>query len=227
METKNYYDRLSKGYDIERTRAYFHMINSLELKTLLPLARGKRVLEVGCGTGIILSEVSKVAKQAIGIDISDGMIKFAKAKGLPVQKGDALNMPFKDKTFDLTYSLKVLPHIPNLGKALAEIRRVTRDDGHMVLEFYNPYSIKRLVNLIFAKKVYVRYDCYWNIKSQLPPSLKIVSFKGVRILTPFALFFKVPVISVLLEFLENKLCETILGFLGGYFILVVKRKALR
>ena len=47
-----------------------------------------------------------------------------------------------DDEFDLTYSFKVLAHVPEIRAALVELARVTAPGGHLALEFYNPWSLR-------------------------------------------------------------------------------------
>jgi ubiquinone/menaquinone biosynthesis C-methylase UbiE len=106
------------------------------------------VLELGCGTGLILARIAKIAEEAVGIDLSEGMAQRARDRGLDVRIGSVCDLPFEDDQFDLTYSFKVLAHIPYIEAAVREAVRVTRPGGHLLLEFYNPWSLRYL-----AKKV--------------------------------------------------------------------------
>ena len=124
------------------------MIDDLELQVAAPYARGAHVLELGCGTGLILAQVAEIADKAVGIDLSEGMAQHARERGLDVHIGSVCDLPFDDDQFDLTYSFKVLAHIPDIDAALREAARVTRPGGHLLLEFYNPWSLRYL-----AKKV--------------------------------------------------------------------------
>src|SRR5690606_39017711 len=103
---------------------------------------GKDVLECGCGTGLILERIARFARSASGIDLSPGMLEVAKRRGLDVQEGSITSLPFPDASFDVTCSFKVLAHVPDIGRALAEMARVTRPSGVILAEFYNPWSLR-------------------------------------------------------------------------------------
>jgi ubiquinone/menaquinone biosynthesis C-methylase UbiE len=141
-DARRYYDDFSPTYDQGRTSDYHRMIDDLEIRVAEPYARGARVLELGCGTGLILSRLAEVAEEAVGIDLSEGMAARAKARGLDVRIGDIRALPFEDGAFDLTCSFKVLPHVPEVEAAIREAVRVTRPGGHLVLELYNPWSLR-------------------------------------------------------------------------------------
>ena len=95
MDNRSYYDEFSNWYERDRGRGYHQMINDLELRLALPRAEGKRALEVGCGTGLILEHVARVASSAKGIDLSPGMLEKARARGLDVHEASATELSFE------------------------------------------------------------------------------------------------------------------------------------
>lgn len=226
QKNKEYYDKYGTWYDDERFSSYYDFINKEEIAFLAPFVKGKRTLEIGCGTGIILNEISKIAKDAHGIDLSDGMLKKALEKGLKAQVADATSLPFKDKEFDVVYSCKVLAHVKDIKKALSEITRVTKDDGVMLLEFYKKPSVKKLASDIRkTDSVFTRYDGLSDIKSYLPKNSEIFTWRGIRVLSPHSKLFDVPVVKSVLKGSEKVLSRTPAGFLGGYFIVGIKKKS--
>ncbi len=142
--TRAYYDDFSGWYEKERGRGYHQLIDDLEVEVARPFAEGRRALEVGCGTGLILQRVAAVASQAKGIDISPGMLAKARERGLDVCEGLATKLPFDDASFDLVYSFKVLAHVPEIREALTEMARVCAPGGVVLAEFYNPHSVRYL-----------------------------------------------------------------------------------
>jgi ubiquinone/menaquinone biosynthesis C-methylase UbiE len=96
--------------------------------------KGKRVLMLGCGKGYGTKELNLYAKQITGIDISERMIKLARASypdpGTSFITGDAENTPFKNNSFDVVYCKAILHHL-NLPRVLKEIRRVLTPDGYL------------------------------------------------------------------------------------------------
>jgi ubiquinone/menaquinone biosynthesis C-methylase UbiE len=154
-DNQAYYDDFSDWYERERGREYHRMLDDLELRVCAPLAVGRQVLEVGCGTGLILSRLAQHADNAWGVDLSPGMVRIAKERGLKVVLGSVTDLPFADASFDLVCSFKVLAHVPNIGRALAEIARVTKPGGQMILEFYNPFSLRYLAKRLAGPRQFL------------------------------------------------------------------------
>ena len=99
------------------------------------IKNGQRVLDVGTGTGSAAAavEAGMPASEIVGIDPSAAFIAYAqknaKSARAQFEVGDAQALKFKDASFDQTLALLVMNFIPDHGKALAEMRRVTRPQG--------------------------------------------------------------------------------------------------
>lgn len=230
-----YYDDFAAWYERERGRGYHRMLDDIEIEILAPYARGARVLELGCGTGLILGRVASMAKYAEGIDLSEGMIEKARARGLNVRVGSVTDLPYEDASFDVTYSFKVLAHIPDIAKAIAEAARVTRPGGTMILEFYNPYSLRYLAKKIAGPQpisegrteadVYTRWDAPQVIPRLLPPGVVPVRYHGVRVFTPAAFVHRLPVVGDVLARAEHAVHDSPLRWFGGFLVAVLERRA--
>lgn len=233
-DTRAYYDDFSGSYERERARGYHALIDDLELGVVTPLARGARVLEVGCGTGLILERLAATAEDAWGLDLSPGMLDVARGRGLQVVEGSATEIPFDDGHFDVVCSFKVLAHVPEIGKALAEIARVTRPGGHMVLEFYNPLSLRYVAKRIAGPQpigegrteadVYTRWDAPWIVPRILPPGVELVDYRGVRVLTPAAFVHRVPVLGRALAMVEHAAVASPFRYLGGFLVAILHKR---
>lgn len=235
MDNQDYYDQFAAGYEKERHHGYHVLIDKLELAATLPLCAGAKVLEAGCGTGMILRAVAPVAKSAVGIDLSEGMLAQARARGLDVVHGSVTDMPFGDGEFDVCYSFKVLAHVQDIERALAEMTRVVRPGGHVVAEFYNPYSLRGLIKRLKRPtaisesandhQVYTRYDTLRDIKRYLPRSLEVTDVRGVRVLTPVSAVHDIPVVAAVLGALEQRAATTpILRRLGGFMVVTAVKR---
>jgi ubiquinone/menaquinone biosynthesis C-methylase UbiE len=221
-----YYDEYSCWYDEERMYGYYSLINELEFDKIRRFAIGKKTLEIGCGTGLILERVNEIADVAYGVDISGGMLDICRGKGLDVFEGSVVDLPFKSNSFDVVYSFKVLPHVQDIQKAMSEILRVAKPGGRMVLEFYNSLSFKGLNDwirkIIYRRRpVYVRYMPFYNVNDVILPGMRLVSTRGIRIFGPLAACYTLPIISSVVKFLDRRMCDGIFRIFGGYFVIEV------
>jgi len=115
-------------------KTFEHLFSQIDLSNV------KKVLEVGCGIGVLSSYLSeKYEWEVTGIDLDPKQIERAKNdygenKYLKFLEADATKLPFEDNEYDLVLSSDVLHHIvSDWEKALSEISRVLRPDGFYVL----------------------------------------------------------------------------------------------
>jgi SAM-dependent methyltransferase len=107
---------------------------------------GKRVLEIGVGTGTDFVQWARAGALAHGIDLTERGVeltrrRLAREKLIgQVDVGDAENLPFPDEQFDLVYSWGVLHHTPNPRKAIDEVRRVLVPGGEARIMLYHRRS---------------------------------------------------------------------------------------
>ncbi|HEU4423573.1 MAG TPA: methyltransferase domain-containing protein [Pilimelia sp.] len=102
-----------------------------------PHLAGARVLEVGCGTGIITAMIAELpgVAECIGVDPSAGFIERARhrAPSLRFEVADGRALPFGDHAFDGLVFATTLCHVPAPELALAEARRVLRPGGYLLV----------------------------------------------------------------------------------------------
>jgi 2-polyprenyl-3-methyl-5-hydroxy-6-metoxy-1,4-benzoquinol methylase len=105
-------------------------------------ACGTRVLDVGCGTGIVARTVAARVGADLAIDAIDNdpaMLEVACTTSVSMttpiawRKGDANRLPFDDATFDVVFSQQALQFIDDPGAALAEMQRVVRPRGSVAV----------------------------------------------------------------------------------------------
>lgn len=127
------------------------------------LKAGDKVLDIGCGKAFLLYELTQAVPglQITGLDISQYAIDNAKEEVRPfLQQGDAVSLPFADKSFDLVISLNTLHNLYcyDLDKALKEMERVGRQK-YLVVESYRTEEEK--VNLMYWV---LTGECFFAVK---------------------------------------------------------------
>lgn len=138
-----------EGYDTWAS-TYDHAPNplvALEERVTLELlgkVAGKRILDLGCGTGRYCAVLAKCGAEVIGIDPSAQMLEQAKRKITPlchfeVCRGTLEGTSFPDQYFDLVLSALTLSHIPELESIFAESARILKRDGFIVISDIHPY----------------------------------------------------------------------------------------
>jgi ubiquinone/menaquinone biosynthesis C-methylase UbiE len=217
LDNRSYYDDFAGWYERERHLPYHRMLDDLEVGLVERYATGKDVLEIGCGTGLILDRVSRFARRARGIDLSGGMLAKAVSRGLSVVQASATELPIATASVDVAYSFKVLAHIPDIAGALREMARVVRPGGWVLAEFYNARSLRRLVKAMkpptavsdtsHDEHVFTRYDDARAIKSYLPPELSWHTTRGIRVVTPVAKLLEVPLVGPVVRWAEHQLAD--------------------
>jgi ubiquinone/menaquinone biosynthesis C-methylase UbiE len=234
-----YYDAFADRYEAERgdnsPDGYHSLLDELEAGFVARYGDGRDVLEVGCGTGLVLARIARFARSAVGVDLSPGMLERARERGLTVKEGSATALPFDSEQFDVTCSFKVLAHVPDIERCLSEMARVTRPGGMVLAEFYNPYSLRallkrfcpagRVADNATEDNVYTRYDSPWRVRRLLPAGCRLVASRGVRIAIPSASMMKVPGLGRAFAQFERAACDTPLAVFGGFWIAAIEKHA--
>lgn len=101
------------------------------------------VLDIGCGTGALAERLAAQGYRVTGVDPSQGMIDVLRARNSRIEavKASGSALPFPPEEFDLVVSVATMHHIAGadeVGKTLAEMVRVCRSDGRIVVWDHNP-----------------------------------------------------------------------------------------
>ena len=131
------------------------------------VVRGKDVLELATGPGMIARHIAPHANHVVATDFAPKMIETARKAKNPenvrFEVADATSLRFMDKSFDVVVIANALHIIPNPEKALAEIRRVLKDDGVLIApNFIFREGGKRNLWQKFLSLVGVRFAHEWT-----------------------------------------------------------------
>jgi ubiquinone/menaquinone biosynthesis C-methylase UbiE len=134
----------------KRTAGRFDSTGAVEFSQL---RNGDSVLEVGVGTGVFLSLFSEVAGLSIGVDLTEEMLHEARRNNveLVLAVGDGHRLPLRSKAVDLATSAQTLHHVPDPVPFIAELRRVTKDDGRVLI--VDQVATERYEEALFMNKL--------------------------------------------------------------------------
>ena len=170
-ERKNFWDRNAGRYDrfMRKDRAAYEKIYAL----LRPVVKAKTVLELASDTGLIAKNIVNAAAHIEATDASAEMIVEARRDNrsakLHFSVQDMFRLPYADKSFDVVIVSNALHIVPQPEKALAEIRRVLKDDGVLIAPTFthagNSFTGK--VRAFFMKRVGFPLHSRWTSEEYL------------------------------------------------------------
>lgn len=170
-KSENFWNRNAKRYDrfMRKDRAAYEKLYEL----IRPVVKARTVLELAAGTGLIAKNIVRAASHIEVTDASEEMITEAKRNNrsakLHFSVRDMFCLPYADKSFDVVIVSNALHIVPQPEKALAEIRRVLKDDGVLIAPTFthagNSFSGK--VRAFFMKRVGFPLHSKWTSEEYL------------------------------------------------------------
>jgi SAM-dependent methyltransferase len=120
----------------------FSLVDGLHTQVLWKEKKNLHVLEIGCGSGTFLYELTQMHPtwQVTGTDFSQKSIDGIKAHGMNAYVSNLTKLEETDRSIDVVYGWMIVEHIHALEQALAEVRRVMKDDGRFVFAVPNDAS---------------------------------------------------------------------------------------
>jgi len=150
---KAIFDEWPEKYDQWFTTPIGFLVRKYESELMLNYlkpAPGEMILDAGCGTGVFTRDIISGGSQVIGLDISFPMLRRAREKsgGVRFQPiwGDISTLPFREESFDKVVSITALEFIAEAKSAVADLFRVARRGGVVVVATLNsrsPWATRR------------------------------------------------------------------------------------
>lgn len=113
----------------------YHQARQESALKLLESKRGERILDAGCGNGVLTHGIAEQAAQAYGVDVAYNAVRQAQMPNINVSQMNLEDLAFKDKSFDKVVCVETLEHVLNPGKVISEFYRVLSDDGRLVITY--------------------------------------------------------------------------------------------
>ena len=187
------YDRKAAAF-IERAYQAPEIIHQ-RMRTLagLALVAGERVLDAGCGTGLLLEQQANAvgpSGYAAGVDFSEDMLAVARERcgaleQVDLRQGSVEQLDFDDAAFDAVSCTQTLLYVSDLDAALAELYRVLRPGGRLaIIETDWRGSVFNHPDLDLTRRLFDSLDDSRPnpyLVRQLRPQLKSLGFVSVRV----------------------------------------------
>ena len=124
------------GAEVVRLERQADFVAEVEEQLLeaLGLPAAGRLLDIGCGPGAVAARIRQLRPRLdiVGLDRDAGLLALARARLTPL-RADAAVLPFASRSFDAVHARLLLRHLPDPGAALAEMRRVLRPGGRLII----------------------------------------------------------------------------------------------
>lgn len=114
---------------------------------------GSVLVDVACGGGLLAPHVAGLGHRHVGADLSEPSLYEAAAHGLAPVRADARQLPFRDGIADVVVAGEVLEHVPDLTRAVAELVRILRPGGTLVIDTLADTALARFVTITLGERV--------------------------------------------------------------------------
>ncbi len=162
----SFYDRIARLYGFSfKLNGYGRSLDQYLTRHPLPVSRGARILDAGCGTGLLTLSLMRTLRFPVKIpalDLSARSIRAAKravsqAKGrkrdISFAQGNVLTLPFADDSFDLIVTSGALEYVP-LEDGFKELARVMAPGGHLLHLPIRPSLASTFLEILFRFKTH-------------------------------------------------------------------------
>ena len=166
----SYYDKIAAYYDLTfKLNGYGRSLDQYFANHPLPVSRGARILDAGCGTGLLTLALLRSLHFPVSItalDLSATSITAAKkavaespgrTRDVTFAEGNLLSLPFGDSSLDLVVTSGALEYVP-LGEGMAELSRVITPGGHLLHIPCRPSVATTFLEILFRFKKHPRNE---------------------------------------------------------------------
>lgn len=125
---------IHEGFVVQR---FWHRRKIEVLQRVCPPAPGSRVIDIGCGSGVIANHLASIAASVDAVDANPSAIEYARAHAarpnVRFHLGWAEDLAFADNTFDFAYCTEVIEHLqpPQIARMMAHVRRILSPGGRL------------------------------------------------------------------------------------------------
>ncbi|HEX5541090.1 MAG TPA: methyltransferase domain-containing protein [Micromonospora sp.] len=153
-DPRQYDDLASQWWQPDGAFAMLHWLAAARARLIPPAPRpGAVLVDVGCGGGLLAPHLGGKGYRHVGVDLVCSALAAAAAHGVVAVNADATALPLVDGCADVVAAGEVLEHVPDWPAAVAEICRVLRPGGLLVLDTLNATFLSRLLAVRLAERL--------------------------------------------------------------------------
>ena len=166
----SYYDKIAAYYDLTfKLNGYGRSLDEYFANNPLPVSRGAKILDAGCGTGLLTLALLRSLHFPVNItslDLSATSISAARkavaespgrTRDVTFAEGNLLSLPFADNSLDLVVTSGALEYVP-LGEGMTELSRVIAPGGHLLHIPCRPSPATTFLEILFRFKKHPRRE---------------------------------------------------------------------
>ena len=167
----SYYDKIAAFYDLTfKLNGYGRSLDQYFANNPLPISRGAKILDAGCGTGLLTLALMRSVHFPVNItalDLSTTSISAARkavaegpgrARDVTFAEGNLLSLPFADNSLDLVVTSGALEYVP-LAEGMSELARVIMPGGHLLhIPCRRPSPATTFLEILFRFKSHPRKE---------------------------------------------------------------------
>ena len=197
----SYYDKIAAYYDLTfKLNGYGRSLDQYFANQPLPVSRGAKILDAGCGTGLLTLALLRALHFPVNItalDLSATSISAARkavtespgrTRDVTFAEGNLLSLPFADNSLDLVVTSGALEYVP-LGEGLTELSRVISPGGHLLHIPCRPSLATTFLEILFRFKKHPRQEILSQTEQRFRmvheyrfPPLQIIGWSKTAIL---------------------------------------------
>jgi 2-polyprenyl-6-hydroxyphenyl methylase / 3-demethylubiquinone-9 3-methyltransferase len=114
---------------------------------------GAVLLDAGCGGGLLAPHVQRLDYRHVGVDLRRSGLEQAAARGITAIVGDVTALPLADGVADVVVAGEILEHVPDLPGTVAELARVLRPGGLLLLDTLNDTALGRFITITAGERL--------------------------------------------------------------------------
>lgn len=232
-ESAAHFDDIATQYSAQWSpHVWDHLLTrkiDMMVQQLPPAGKAPLGLDLGCGLGRQLTEMSRRGYRMVGVEPSAGLLRTGRANGQRVLAGDARKLPFADASFDFVYAVGVLHHLKDAREqalAYGEVLRVLKPGGLLLVHETNPRNplFRFYMGYVFPILKEIDEGTEWWVHPDQPAAPAGLRLKSVLYFTFLPDFTPISLMKMATAF-EQLLERSVCAPYAAHYLAVLRRES--